>query len=433
MQSNVDLKCTLNREYLQAGNKAVVYLAMDISPPQAIRIPDAFRPLNVCITIDRSGSMQEEKKIENAKLATMQLIKSLKPIDYVSVISFSDKQRVEVSSQSADDVKVFQKAVDAIKAKGSTNIYSALTASFEEISRQRGNFTQEPVNRIILLTDGRPTIGKERIDDFSPLCEDIRRNQTSVTALGLGSNYNEQLLSAIASNSGGTWYHVTNPNTMPEIFSEELDEMRTVVMLKPELSIQPMSGSELAEIYRVRPLLDIVENPQLTGGKYTILLGDLVADQPQNAVAKVRVPARPKGRYRIAQVELASAEGVMPCDVVVTYTDDSSLYSKESDPYPRVLLLTSQGTILLREGVSSSDETVISQAQTILKGALSDPNALTVVKTNELAKDLVARFNNSYEATVIKMGVLSEEEKKQVISETTIIKKEKNQQEGGVS
>lgn len=150
-------------------------------------------------------------------------------------------------------------------------------------------------------------------------------------------------------------------------------------------------------------------------------------------MAKVRVPARPKGRYRIAQVELASAEGVMPCDVVVTYTDDSSLYSKESDPYPRVLLLTSQGTILLREGVSSSDETVISQAQTILKGALSDPNALTVVKTNELAKDLVARFNNSYEATVIKMGVLSEEEKKQVISETTIIKKEKNQQEGGVS
>jgi hypothetical protein len=150
-------------------------------------------------------------------------------------------------------------------------------------------------------------------------------------------------------------------------------------------------------------------------------------------VAKVRVPPRPEGKYRIAQAELASAEVVISCDIVVNYTNDSSLYSKETNPYPRVLLLTSQGTILLRQGVSSSDETIISQAQTILKGVLSDPNALTVVKTNELAKELVTRFNNSYEATVIKVGVLSEEEKKQVISETTIIKKEKNQHEGGVS
>jgi hypothetical protein len=76
--------------------------------------------------------------------------------------------------------------------------------------------------------------------------------------------------------------------------------------------------------------------------------------------------------------------------------------------------------------VASGDETVINQAQTILKRTMSDPNAVTVVRNNELAMDMVTRFNNSYEKTVIKKGNLSEEEKKKVISETTILKKKSN-------
>ncbi|MDD3792885.1 MAG: hypothetical protein PHY74_07110, partial [Candidatus Bathyarchaeota archaeon] len=87
------------------------------------------------------------------------------------------------------------------------------------------------------------------------------------------------------------------------------------------------------------------------------------------------------------------------------------------------LLFTSQGTVLFREGVSMSDPTKINQAQTVLKRTMSDPNAVTVVKSNELTQDLVNRFNDAYEKTVIKKGVLTEEEKKQVTSQTTVIRK----------
>jgi uncharacterized protein YegL len=426
LQQGIDLKCIINRENLQANSKAVVYLALDISPPQVSQLPNLMRSVNVCIAIDRSSSMRDENKIESAKMATIQLIQSLKPTDFVSIVSFSDHETVDVSSRPVTDVYVFNNAINNLKARGSTDIHSALQASLNEIARQRPNFPEPPVNRIILITDGQPTVGKDKIDEFLPLCEEIRRYDTSVTSLGLGSDYNEQLLSTIASATGGSWYHVTDPNNLPMLFADELIEMKTVVMLKPELSIQPMSGAEIADIHKVRPVLDLVKNPEIKQGKYVLPLGDIVGGQPQNVVVKVTLPPRPEGKYRIAQATLTGGRAAITRDIIVNYTNDPTLFSKETDPYPRVLLLTSQGTILLRQGVASGDDTVINQAQTILKRTMADPNAVTVVKTNDLTKDLVTRFNNSYEQTVIKKGNLSEDEKKKVIAETTIMKKKSN-------
>lgn len=422
-----NIKCMVNREYIKAGSKAVLHLAVDISPPPAPEMPEAVKPLNVCLTIDRSGSMREEKKIENAKLAAIQLIQSLNSADHVSLVTFADSERVDVNARPASDITYFQQVINSIKAKGLTDIYSALKASFDEtIYVSRGIWgTERPVSRIILLTDGQPTKGKDKVEDFVDLCTDMRRNDISVTALGLGSDYNEQLLSAIASHSGGAWYHITDPTNLPAIFSEELIEMKTVLVVKPKLHLQLMSGAELSDIHKVRPMLDVVKDPEIIDTKYVIPISDIVGGQPQNVVARVHVPARPEGRYRIAKVELISDGTSISEDVVVNYTDDASLYEKETNPYPRVLLLTSEGTILFRQGISSGDETIVKDAETRIKGVLADPNASTVVRESDLLMDMVTRFNAAYEKTVIKKGKLTKEEKKRLLSETTIIKKRK--------
>jgi Ca-activated chloride channel family protein len=415
----------VNRGYVKSGSEAVVFLAMDISPPSVTQVPTLLRSLNVCLAIDRSGSMNEEKKLEMAKLAANQLIQALKPSDYASIVSFADSVCVEVPARLATDVSFFNYAINAMKAKGLTDIHSALNASFQEMMRQRGSFSEQPVNRIILLTDGQPTKGKDKVDEFTPLCTDMRRNDISVTALGVGSDYNEQLLSGIASTTGGVWYHVTDPRNLPNIFAEELIEMKTVVMVKPELYIQPMSSAELSEIHKVRPMLTLVQNAEAADGKYRILLADVVQGQPQNVVAKVHLPARPDGQYRIAKAELRSGRATVSKDIVVTYTSDPNLYGKETDPYPRVLLMTSEGTILLRNGIEDGDATKISQAQTIVKTTFQDPNAQTILRKNELVRELAGRFDDTAATVISTKGKLSEEEKKKALSETTVIKKKK--------
>ena len=181
------MECMLNREYVKAGSKAELHLAVDISPPSAPpapQVPEIVKPLNVSLTIDRSGSMREENKIENAKLAALQLIQSLKPTDYVSLITFADKAQVDVNARPASDFSYFQHAISSIKANGLTDIYAALKASFDEAAYvSRGIWgTDRPVSRIILLTDGEPTKGKDKVADFIDLCSQYG---ISVTALGL--------------------------------------------------------------------------------------------------------------------------------------------------------------------------------------------------------------------------------------------------------
>jgi Ca-activated chloride channel family protein len=417
------MNCIVNRQYLQANNKAVVYLALDITPPAVTAVPQAMKPINVCITIDRSGSMDEERKLENAKIAALQLIEELRPNDYATVVSFADSERVEVAAQSAADKYYFQQAIQSMKAKGMTDIYSAVQASLNEIMRARQQFAEEPVSRIILLSDGEPTKGRQKVDEFLDVCNEIRSRDVSITALGIGSDYNEQLMATLANQTNGTWNHVTDPRDLPSLFSEQLVEMKTVVLLKPQLRIQPMSGAELSEMHKVRPVLDLVKDPKVIDGKYIISLNDLVAGQQQNVVARFHLPPRKAGNYRIAHVEMVSGRTVLSEDVVVTYTDDASLYGKETSSYPRVLLMTSEGTVLLRDGIRLNDETIIKQAETIVRKTLEDPNAQTLVRTNEAIGQMVTVFKGAHEETVIKKGKLSEEDKKRLQSETTVIKK----------
>lgn len=424
-RSRTALKCIVNSEFLKARNQSAVYLAVDILPPRVSELPAAQRKLNVCLVMDRSLSMGQQEKLENAKLAASQLMKSLKPTDYISLITFADNERVDVAAQPATNMSDYQRALSSIEPEGLTDIFGALLASFVE-ARHVLKTERETISRLILLTDGRPTRGVVDIDTFIELCSELRKYGMSVSALGLGSDYNEELLSAIASNSDGAWYHITDPTSLPAIFSEELVEMKTVIHVRPKLCLQMMSGAELSDIYKVRPILDIVREPEIVDGNFVIPMGDIVGGQPQSFVVKLNLPPRPEGRYRIARVELIGGEVDLHEDIVATYTDDALLYEKETNLYPRVLLLTSEGTILLRRGISLRDERTISQADTIIRDTLADPDALTILRENDLLMDIVERFKDAYEKTTLRKGELTEGERKEVLSETTIIKRRRD-------
>ena len=72
--------------------------------------------------------MRDEEKLSNAKIATLQLVQSLRPTDYLSIVSFSGKKRVEVISQPAGNFEIFEQTVQSMKAGGSTNLSDALSA-----------------------------------------------------------------------------------------------------------------------------------------------------------------------------------------------------------------------------------------------------------------------------------------------------------------
>ena len=93
----LNLECRVNRKYLQAERKAVVFVSADI---HALEITGAHEAsyLDVCLAIDCSGSMAGEK-FETAKKAGMHIVDMLRATDYISVIRFADRADVVVPRQ----------------------------------------------------------------------------------------------------------------------------------------------------------------------------------------------------------------------------------------------------------------------------------------------------------------------------------------------
>lgn len=414
MSGDITLNCSLNREYIPPARGQKLFLKIELAS-----VSDAAAkplPINVCLLIDRSGSMAG-KKLQNAKEGAIKLINRLESKDYAGVVTFESRIHVVVPGTHVTDKGHFESKIKAIGLGGSTELYHGLETAFDELRKPlhtRYGPGEEPVRRIVLLSDGQPTDNKSE-SDFRMLARTIREAGISVTALGIGNDYNEDLLSALAEDSGGTWYHITSPDKIPEVFSDELTSMKTVTFSRPELIVNLSQGAELADIHRSKPEVFKITNVKQSDNEYRIPLSDLKAGEGQTIVARIGIPPRPEGECRVAKVTVMSGSFTKTADVVVHYTSNEALWSKESDPYSRTLFAVTETQIRAKDGISG-DRTALRDAETQLKTLLRDPEATKM-------KDIAERTVVLKEVLSKKTEIMSEEEKKRAKSDLTKVKR----------
>jgi len=411
------MKCTANRSYVKANAGGVVFVAVDLTPPHVV---SAYRQdMNVSLAVDCSGSMSGQK-LAQAKDSALALSQQLGPNDIISIVSFESHAKVGLKATEASDSSAIHRAIEKITLGGGTNMYGGLELSYKETLKNSGN--AGTVSRILLLTDGQPTEGKTREDDFVRLAEKIRVSGITVTTLGIGNDYNDALLTKIAQTGGGLWYHIRDPTRdLGEIFKEQVTQMIGTLVRNPVLKVSLMPGAEFSQVFAVKPMLTQLPNPPGVNNQYQIAVKDLISGQDQNLVFKIRFPPRQVGLFRLIRAELQNTAQ----DLTVTYTGDPKLYEPESDPYPRTLLRLSEATVVMRSGIASNDLTVARNAETILREITADGNLSTVVKKNPVVGDVLTVL----QGTKLKMskGPISESDKKQMMQESTFIGKKKTE------
>src|SRR5438132_7912633 len=302
------------------------------------------------------------EKIDQAKAAALGLLKQLRPTDQISIVSFSDTVTVQLPMSRVGNSREIAAAVKAISVNGLTSMYSGLEAAFE----QARHTSPEPgtVNRVLLLTDGNPTVGKTDGREFITLAQGIREAGITITAIGIGTDYNEQLLEKIAEGGGGLWHHIVDARAdLPQIFQDQAAQMAGTVVSNPELKVSIMPGSELADAYSVKPVLNRLPRPKFDGAAYTVPLRDLIAGEQQTLVFRIGVPARPAGKATLLRFSLVEVTQ----DVEVGFTDDPRLLNVETNPYPRTLLSSAEATVLMQRAVQSRDATALQKAETIMR------------------------------------------------------------------
>jgi Ca-activated chloride channel family protein len=195
----------------------------------------------------------------------------------------------------------------------------------DELSKAMG---PDRVHRMLLLTDGE-TYGDE--DRCRRLAAEAGRKKIPISALGLGDDWNEQLLDDIAQKSGGTSDFVPSarPETILNTFQREVKGAQATVVQNTELLLRLVPGVIPRAVWRVTPMITKLGHRALSERDVQVSLGSLERHQGQSILVELMVGARQAGTYRLAQTEVKYDVPALGLtgekakeDVVLTFTQD---------------------------------------------------------------------------------------------------------------
>jgi Ca-activated chloride channel family protein len=235
--NELHLSVDMEHPVLSAGPRQITYLKVGLTGFEWKK--DAERPpLNVALVLDRSGSMEGEK-LERAKDAAKMAVEFLSPRDILSIVTYESEVDVLLPATRVSDKRRIMRAIDGIYSAGNTALFAGVSKGAHELKKfiDRGR-----VNRVILLSDGLANVGPDSTDDLVDLGSGLRREGISVSTIGLGLDYNEDLMSSLAQASDGNHAFVREPADLTRIFDLEFKDAFEVVAKDVELVITCSRG-----------------------------------------------------------------------------------------------------------------------------------------------------------------------------------------------
>lgn len=265
-------------------------------------------PLNVCLILDQSSSMRGDKLMA-VKNAARQVVDQLTVNDYFTLISFNDRPTTVVSCQRVSSRESIKSLIDGIEGRGGTEIAQGLFAGIQEMRVASG---MTALNYIMLLTDGQ-TYGDA--DRCVQLGEEAARQKIVIYPMGIGTDWNEDLLETVAAKSGGNSEYIQSPDQIVRVFMQKINQLRGTLTSASSLQFTPVPGGKLRQVHRITP--NIAEMQGIispTGGPDSIEmnLGPLGRGSEYSFLLEVILPPCPAGTYRIGDVTVSFSEPGSP-------------------------------------------------------------------------------------------------------------------------
>jgi len=223
----------------------MLYLILEIEAPAQARQAPA-PPLNVCLVLDRSTSMQGEK-MDTVKSAAIQVLRNLRPQDILSVVAFSDRAEVIIPASYLQDRQRLEAKIQMVQPSGATEMLQGLELGAEEVVR---SLDPKRINHIILLTDGH-TYGDEQ--ECLELASKLAEHGIGISGMGIGQEWNDIFLDVLSTRTGGSSAYITQPQDIKRLLLEKFNALAHTYSEDVTLELKPIEDVELTYAFRIQP------------------------------------------------------------------------------------------------------------------------------------------------------------------------------------
>ncbi len=350
-----------------AGESAASYALIKLIPSgdsSTNSLPSL--PLNIGLVLDVSGSMYEDdglgvSRLERVQEAALAAIAKLKPEDTLSVAAFAHEAQVVLPPTRLADFAAIEDAVRRIDSfgvdPGGTAMDQGVARGMEEVKKNVGSGR---INQVVVLTDGETT----QAETCRTLAQQARDQKIRLTLLGVGIEWNAELLKDMARRSEGRWCYIdaSQAQEAGRVFHREFDRLSATAFTNVEFQIRPARGVRIKRLRQVVPEITDVQLEEREDRRLAAQLGALEKDQARRYILEMSLPRRPDGRYVIAQMEITYDLGVGQRDT--------------SGPLPLEMQYTTAGPGYVNAEVAKHiDEIQIYELNNNLQKALAANNA----------------------------------------------------------
>ncbi len=282
------------------GSNGIVGLNLTL---QAAELPATdgreARNVDMVIVLDRSGSMKG-RKIEDARRAVLALLSSLSAQDRFALITYSDGVHIAsgLSNVTGPNRVRIASAVNAIRVGGGTNLGAGLQAGIDILL---SSSRHQNAAKVILISDG---LANKGLTDLRALCNIAAvamEKEFAVSTVGVGLDFNEHLMTAIADQGTGSYYYLENPAAFAEVFQKEFYNTQTAALTGLKVQITTNSGITL---------VDAAGYPIMNHNDHLVFYpGSLRSGQTRKLFLTLKVPTNRQQTFVLNRIKLSYQYG----------------------------------------------------------------------------------------------------------------------------
>ncbi len=292
------LRVTPSQQVLRCmGESQAIYVLVELLP--SADVESQRLPLNLCLVLDRSTSMKGGR-LQQVKEAARHIVDQLHEDDVLSLVTFDDRAELLLPGRRDVDGVSARAAISQIQASGGTEILQGLHLGWQQIQRWH---SPDRVSHLLLFTDGQTYGDEEGCLEMARLAA---REQVSLTLMGVGSDWNDQLLDHMAelSGPGSISVYVDSTSKIFKAFQDRIRGLGSIFARDLVLSLHLREDTSLTQAFRVAPQI-----APLQFAEEQAKLGSLQKENPQAVILELLVPSAAPGEHRLAQLDL---EAVVP-------------------------------------------------------------------------------------------------------------------------